>query len=124
MTLSKIKFTHVWDKLNDPEFTTMRSWNLGKEKYYHSLLGSEFQVWKIKAKYPFRTEHVLFHAWLSSVNVLEPKNIPRIVLEKDVSLNGSVDTTWLDKIMKMDRVIVLNFSKVPVKIQKQLEIDQ
>ena len=28
--MNKIKFSYVWDKLNDPEFTTIRSWT--KEK--------------------------------------------------------------------------------------------
>ena len=48
VTKNRIKFSYLWDKLNDPEFTTIRSWNTYKEDYYRSRIGQEFQVWKIK----------------------------------------------------------------------------
>ena len=44
--MNRIKFSYAWDKLKDPEFTTIRSWTQEKEDYYESWLASEFQVWK------------------------------------------------------------------------------
>ena len=40
--MNKIKFTLAWDKLNEPTFTTIRSWNIEKEEYYRSHIGEDF----------------------------------------------------------------------------------
>jgi len=50
--MNKIKFTHVWDKLNDPEFTTIRSWNKEKEDYYRGCIGQEFPAGKSRIHFP------------------------------------------------------------------------
>jgi len=109
--LNKIKFTYEWDKLRDPEFTTIRSWNKEKENYYKEHTGEEFQVWKAKEAYPFRLEYVICHAYLLEIQVVDPKNIPLGVLQKDVTFNGSIERTWIDRIMKNKTVILLAFSK-------------
>ena len=109
--MNKIRFSHVWDKLRDPEFTTIRSWNKEKENYYKEHTGEEFQVWKAKEAYPFRLEYVICHAYLLEIQVVDPKNIPLGVLQKDVTFNGSIEGTWIDRIMKNKTVILLAFSK-------------
>ena len=109
--MNKIRFSHVWDKLRDPEFTTIRSWNKEKENYYKEHTGEEFQVWKAKEAYPFRLEYVICHAYLLEIQVVDPKNIPLGVLQKDVTFNGSIERTWIDRIMKNKTVLLLAFSK-------------
>ena len=67
VTKNRIKFSLLWDKLKDPEFTTIRSWNMYKEDYYRSRIGQEFQVWKIKEVYPFTP----FRSSISSSPILQ-----------------------------------------------------
>ena len=73
--MNKIKFSYVWDKLNDPEFTTIRSWNKEKEDYYRGCIGQEFQVWKSKETYPFRPEYVICHLQLRSFGFCKTSNL-------------------------------------------------
>jgi hypothetical protein len=117
----RIKFSHVWDKLKEPEWTTIRSWNEEKEDYYRRCIGQEFQVWKAKEAYPFRLEYVICHAYLLDIQVVDPKNIPLGVLQKDVTFNGSIERTWIDRIMKKNAVILLAFSKQR-KGQQRLQV--
>lgn len=119
--MNKIKFTRYWDKLNDPEFTTIRSWNPGKETYYRSCLGSEFQIWKASDRYPFRPEHVIHHAWLHSVKVFAPGDLPDALIKKDICYHGVADPEWLNKILKMDKALLLEFAKRPKPVQLNLE---
>ena len=109
--MNKIKFTHVWDKLNDPEFTTIRSWNNEKEEYYRSHIGEEFSVLKVKNQYSVRPEHVICHAFLVDVKRMKTRDIDKATLEKDVSLNGQPSADWIIKIMKNETVLLLTFSK-------------
>ena len=109
--MNKIKFTHVWDKLNDPEFTTIRSWTKEKEDYYRGCIGQEFSVWKVKNAFSYLPEHVICHAFLLDVKRMKSKDIDKATLEKDVLLNGKPDTDWIIKIMKNDTVLLLTFSK-------------
>ena len=109
--MNKIKFTHVWDKLNDPEFTTIRSWNKEKEEYYRSCIGQEFSCWKVKNTFSYLPEHVICHAFLQDVQVLDPKRISMETLKKDTMLDGNVNSDWLYRIMKNKTVILLTFSK-------------
>ena len=120
VTKNRIKFSYLWDKLNDPEFTTIRSWNTYKEDYYRSRIGQEFQVWKIKEVYPFTLQYVMFHAWLEDINVVKPLTIPTPVLAKDVRLNGQESAKWVKKILKNEKVIVLKFTKAHPKGQQRL----
>lgn len=125
--MNSIKFTYVWDKLKEPEFTTIRSWTIPKEEYYQSSVGQDFQVWKCRETYPFNREYVLFHAYLADEQVIEPDKIPSGLILKDVKLNGVPDQKWIDKILKMDKAIVLTFCKYPLShifVQKRLEISE
>ena len=109
--MNKIKFTHVWDKLNDPQFTTIRSWNQEKEDYYRRCIGQEFQVWKAKEAYPFRLEYVICHAFLRDVLLKNPRDISQAVLRKDVMLDGQIREDWMKRILKYEKVLLLIFSK-------------
>ena len=120
VTKNRIKFSYLWDKLNDPEFTTIRSWNTYKEDYYRNRIGQEFQVWKTKEGYPFTPQYVIFHAWLEDIDVVKPLTIPTPVLAKDVRLNGQESAKWVQKILKNEKVIVLKFTKAHPKGQQRL----
>ena len=109
--MNKIKFTHVWDKLNDPQFTTIRSWNQEKEDYYRGCIGQEFSCWKVKNTFSYLPEYVICHAFLQDVQVLDPKRISMETLKKDTMLDGNVNSDWLYRIMKNKTVILLAFSK-------------
>ena len=119
--MQTMKFSHLWDKLNDAEFTTIRSWDQGKEDYYQKLERTEFQVWKAFDKYPFRQERVLFHAWLYKVTVVTPAALSENVILKDIKLNGAVQEIWRAKILKMDKALLLEFAKRPKPVQLNLE---
>ena len=121
--MNRIKFTHVWDKLSDPVFTTIRTWNKEKEEYYRSHISEEFQVWKAKNVYSFRLEYVICHAFLLDVKHMKSKDIVEATLRKDVSLNGQPNADWIIKIMKNDDVLLLTFSKER-KGQQRLKIEE
>ena len=109
--MNKIRFSHVWDKLNDPVFTTIRSWNKEKEEYYKEHTGEEFQIWKAKEVYPFRLEYVICHAFLRDVLLKNPRDISQAVLRKDVMLDGQIREDWMKRILKYEKVLLLIFSK-------------
>ena len=109
--MNKIKFTYEWDKLRDPEFTTIRSWNKEKEDYYRGCIGQEFSCWKVKNTFSYLPEYVICHAFLQDVQVLDPKRISMETLKKDTMLDGNVNSDWLYRIMKNKTVILLAFSK-------------
>lgn len=119
--MNKIEFSSYWDKLNDDEFTTIRSWKSEKETHYRSCLGSVFQVWKALDRYPFRKERVITHAWLYGVSVVKPSDLPETVILKDVRLDGAVQERWRTKILKMDKALLLEFAKYPKPVQLNLE---
>ena len=121
--MNRIKFTHVWDKLSDPVFTTIRTWNKEKEEYYRSHISEEFQVWKAKNVYSFRLEYVICHAFLLDVKHMKSKDIVEATLRKDVSLNGQPNAEWIIKIMKNDDVLLLTFSKER-RGQQRLNIEE
>ena len=109
--MNKIKFTLAWDKLKDPVFTTIRSWNPDKEDYYRGSINQEFSVQKVHDPYSYTCERVLCHAFLIEIKTLKPSEIDRSVLEKDVMLNGTPNPYWLTHIMKYEKVLLLTFSK-------------
>ena len=121
--MNRIKFTHVWDKLSDPVFTTFRSWNKEKEEYYRSHISEEFQVWKVRNAYSFKLEYVICHAFLLDVKKMKSKDIDQATLRKDVSLNGQPNADWIIKIMKNDDVLLLTFSKAR-RGQQRLNIEE
>lgn len=120
-TYNKIKFSHEWDKLKDPEFTTIRSWNQGKEQYYREHVGEKFSVLKVDHYFQNRPGNLICHAWLKGVIVLNPQELPLDLLRRDVSLEGKVSEAWLSKLLAMDKALLLVFSKNPVKEQRALE---
>ena len=109
--MNRINFSYVWDKLRDPTFTSIRTWTKEKEEYYRHLMRQRFQVWKNSPEYPFKREYVICHAWLYDVAVMKPADISITILEKDTTLNGQVQTDWIERFQKQDRVLVLFFSK-------------
>lgn len=109
--MNKIKFSYVWDKLDDPQFSSIRTWNKEKEEYYRSCIGQEFQVWKTRERYPFYREYVICHAFLRDVLIKNPRDISQAVLRKDVMLDGQIREDWMKRILKHDMVLVLLFSK-------------
>ena len=121
--MNRIKFSLLWDKLNDPTFTTIRSWNIEKEEYYRSHIGEEFSVLKVKNQYSVRPEHVICHAFLLDVKRMKTKDIDKATLEKDVSLNGQHSADWIIKIMKNETVLLLTFSK-HMKGQQRLPVKE
>jgi hypothetical protein len=118
--MNKIKFSYVWDKLNDSEFTTIRSWNKEKEDYYRNLIWQKFSVWKIKNEYSFKPEYVICHAYLLDVKVVNPNNLDKKVIEKDVLLNGSVQQDWIKRILKYEKALLLTFSKADPSLPFQV----
>ena len=121
--MNRIKFSLLWDKLNEPTFTTIRSWNIEKEEYYRSHIGEEFSVLKVKNQYSVRPEHVICHAFLQDVKRMKTKDIDKATLEKDVSLNGQPIADWIIKIMKNETVLLLTFSK-HMKGQQRLRVKE
>ena len=109
--MNKIKFSLLWDKLNDPEFTTIRSWNKEKEEYYRNCIGQEFSCWKVRNAFSYFPEYVICHAYLQDVKRMKSKDLDKAILEKDVSLDGKPDTDWITKIMNNDEVLLLSFSR-------------
>jgi hypothetical protein len=109
--VNRIKFSHLWDKLYEPEFTTIRPWKADKERYYRNLVSEEFQIWKAGESYPFRPEYVLCQAFLEDVVTIDPRDISQELLRKDVTLDGQIQDTWIKRLMKHDMVLILKFSK-------------
>ncbi|MEM0134498.1 MAG: hypothetical protein QXU18_04630 [Thermoplasmatales archaeon] len=122
MSFHKITFSHIWDKFNDPEFTTIRSWNPGKEEYYRSLLGKRFSVLYKENPYSWETGRLICHASLVQLDLVKPSTLPQALLHKDVTLNSTIRNDWLKKLMNMDKAILLSFSKNSVPSQRTLEV--
>jgi len=123
MPLNRIKFSERWDKLSEVEFTTIRTWNKAKESYYRSLVGQEFKIAKAREKYPFRIEYNLRNAYLLSVVVVVPKDISPEILLKDVRLGGIVQEQWLQKLLSIDKALLLTFgSEKMINGQARLEV--
>ena len=122
VTKNRIKFSCLWDKLQDSDFTTIRSWDKSKEEYYRFRIGQEFQVWKIKESYPFTLQYMLFHAWLEEINVVNPLDIPTAVLAKDIRIDGQESVKWANMILRHKKVIVLKFTKTLPKGQQRLAV--
>ena len=120
--MNSINFTYDWDKLNDHEFTTIRSWNASKEEYYLGAVGTDFRVMKVHEKYPFRNERILFTARLTDAKVVLPRDISLGLLYRDVMLKGTIDEKWQKKILAMEKALVLTFLKLPIGTQETLGV--
>ena len=53
------------------------------------------------------------YAYLRDMQVVSGQLIPNALLQKDVTLAGTPDMDWYHKIRKMDRAILLLFSRSP-----------
>ncbi len=120
--MNSINFTHEWDKLGDPKFTTIRSWNASKEEYYLGAVGTDFRVMKVHEKYPFRNERILFTAMLMDAKVVLPRDISSGLLHRDIMLKGTIDEKWQKKILAMEKALVLTFLKLPIGTQETLGV--
>lgn len=110
--LPAIKFSEQWDKLAQPTFTTVRKWTPGKETWYRGLVGKEFRVRLCKKSWTWSYgDKTLFMAWLRSVEVVRPRDLPRSILEADVAHGGKPDGTWLLRLLDMDKGLVLTFDR-------------
>ena len=109
--MNRIKFSVYWDKLKSPRFTTIRSYNLQKEKYYRSLIGQEFTVLKVPHEFAHPSKgRKIGTARLKSVTVVIPKNdVPAHILVTDVTVDGKVNQPWFDRLMAMDKALLLEF---------------
>ena len=118
----RIKFSHVWDKLAEPEWTTIRSWNEEKEKYYRQQVGKQFTVLYIDKPWPPKNGKLICYAYLRNVVLSPGQLIPDKILQKDVTLDGTPQMDWYKKIRKMDKAILLHFSRSPCP-QQILDIE-
>ena len=119
---NRIEFSHIWDKLQDPEFTTIRTWNQGKEDYYRAHIGEKFTVLKVEHFYQYKPGNLICHAYLKGVILLDPRQLSTDLIRKDVSLEGKINQEWFDRISKMEKALLLVFSKNPVPVQKSLDV--
>ncbi len=116
-----IRFYERWDKLNDPVFTTIRSYTPEKEAYYRELIGQEFKV-ATEPKYPFYPEDYIRSVFLVSMEVVNPESVETATLMKDVRLNRQVQEKWLQKLLAMDKAIMLTFAGPIDDVQRTLEV--
>ena len=119
----RIKFSHHWDKLKEPEWTTIRSDKPGKLGYYISQLDKQFTVLLVDKSWPSRPPRngrLICYAYLRNVKLIPGQLIPDKVLLKDITFNGVPQMDWYDKIRKMDKTIMLQFSRSP---ESQLTLD-
>lgn len=103
---NKIKFSHLWDKLQGPRFSTIRSWNKEKDQYYSSKIGEKFTVLKVDHFYQNKMGNLICHAYLAEVRAVNPRDLSDELLE----------------IMKMEKALLLTFDKSPVPHQAKLEV--
>ena len=118
----RIRFSEYWDKLSQPDFTTIRSWNPEKERYYREQIGKQFTLLYTEKPYQYKNGKLICYAYLYSVEVKSPKEISAMELQRDTELNGEIRKDWFEKILKLKKVIVLRFTKRQFSIQKSLEV--
>ena len=106
--MKRIRFTEAWDKLADPRFTTIRSYRPEKERYYRSLVGETLTVWHATGR-SFWNGRKVGEATLTGVREVRPADLPASLLARDVTLRGRVDTAWWNRLMAMDRALLLEF---------------
>ena len=106
--MNSIKFSEDWDKLADPRFTTIRSYRPGKEAYYRSHLGEDFEVIRVKDYWKGRGRKI-GTATLRSVRVVKPSELPAGEIHRDTVRGGKIDQVWMDRLLQMDRALLLEF---------------
>lgn len=106
--MNRIRFTELWDKLEQPRFTTIRSYRRDKETYYRSLVGQELLPWLDNGKSVY-FGRPLGRATLRSVRVVKPGDLPAHELRADLLHGGQVDRVWESRVLAMDRALLLEF---------------
>ena len=97
-----IKFSEPWDKLKNIDgFTTIRSSNPDKSRYYKSSIGKEFEI-SLKGE-------IIGRAILQGVKEMAGNDVPDSILNNDVRLQGKINYAWYSKIRSMPKVLLLDF---------------
>ena len=110
--MNGIRFSERWDKLKDTRWTTIRSYEEAKEEYYSRKLCQEFVILLAKGRYPAPAQEALGKAVLMDLEVVVPRNLPRSVIDRDVTLNGVLSTYWWNRVLAMDKALLLTFERV------------
>lgn len=106
--MNRIQFSEDWDKLREPRFTTIRTYRPEKEEYYRELVGRDFLVWR-KTGRSIWNGHKIGTATLRSVQVVRPSDLPAGDLHRDVLRGGKPDPEWMERLLQMDRALLLEF---------------
>ena len=106
--MNGIMFSVEWDKLKEPRFTTIRSYNPKKMSFYEHRVGEDFDLIKTNGRYADRG-HKIGSATLRSARMFEPAKLPAEVLLRDVAYGGKPDQRWLDRLLAMPTAILLEF---------------
>ena len=106
--MNGIMFSVEWDKLKEPRFTTIRSYNPKKMSFYEHRVGEDFDLIKTNGRYADRG-HKIGSATLRSCRLVEPGRLPHQELVKDVLNGGKANQEWMDKLLAMPTAILLEF---------------
>ena len=106
--MNRIKFSEEWDKLREPRFTTIRSYLREKEEYYRTKVGVEFIILRVPNYWSHRGQKV-GTATLRAVRVVTPRDLPAGDLHRDVLRGGKPDPKWMERLLAMDRALLLEF---------------
>jgi hypothetical protein len=106
--MNRISFTEDWDKLQEPRFTTIRSYRPEKEAYYRELVGKTLILWR-KTGRSVWNGHVIGQATLLSVEVVRPAGLPADLIRRDVLRGGVVDQEWFKRVCAMENGLLLSF---------------
>jgi hypothetical protein len=108
--MNRVKFSADWDKLKDSRFTTIRSYRIEKEKFYRALVGQPFTILRVPHEFSHPSKgRKIGTATLRSVEVIVPSRMPAIELQRDVTIGGRPDQKWLDRLLSMDKALLLEF---------------
>ena len=107
--MNRIKFSADWDKLREPRFTTIRSYSREKEEYYRARVGKPFTILRVPNYWWSHRGHKIGTATLRAVRVVTPRDLPAGELHRDVLRDGIPDNGWLERLLTMDRALLLEF---------------
>ncbi len=111
--MNHIKFSADWDKLKDSRFTTIRSYNLQKHKWYSEQLLKEFTILRVPHEFAHPSKgRKIGRAILLRVREVKPADLPAGDLQRDVTIGGRPDQKWLDRLLAMDRALLLEFENL------------
>ena len=107
--MNRIKFAEDWDKLREPQFTAIRSYRREKEAYYRAQVGQEFTILRVRNYTDRWGGRKIGSATLLSFCCVVPARLPARLLQLDVMRGGKPDQVWLDRLLAMDRALLLEF---------------